>query len=92
MSIPIIAGATLACAAGAIHNEIHNKHMMNSANKKYDTDDLMDMLNLIEAHYFMMLNRIDWEKSYNPNLRSKLIKDFDSFKDELFKVLLNQNK
>ena len=85
MSIPVIAGATLACTAGAIHN-------MNSTNKKHDTDDLMDMLNLIEAHYFMMLNRIDWEKSYNPNLRSKLIKDFDSFKDELFKVLLNQNK
>lgn len=87
MSIPVIAGATLACAAGAIHNE-----NMNSTNEKYDTDDLMDMLNLIEAHYFMMLNRIDWEKSYNPNLRSKLIKDFDSFKEELFKVLLNQNK
>ena len=85
MSIPVIAGATLACAAGAIHNE-----NMNSTNRKYDTDDLMDMLNLIEAHYFMMLNRIDWGKSYNPNLRSKLIKDFDSFKDELFKVLINK--
>ena len=91
MSIPVIVGATLACAAGAIHNELHNKNMT-STNKKYDTDDLIDMLNLIEAHYFMMLNRVDWEKSYNPNLRSKLIKDFDSFKDELFKVLLNQNK
>lgn len=91
MSIPVIAGATLACEAGAIHNELHNKNT-NSTNEKYDTDDLMDMLNLIEAHYFMMLNRIDWEKSYNPKLRSKLIKDFDSFKDELFKVLLNQNK
>lgn len=89
MSIPVIAGATLACEDGAIHNEIHNK-TMNSTNKKYDTDDLMDMLNLIEAHYFMMLNRIDWNKSYNPNLRSKLIKDFDSFKDELFKVLINK--
>ena len=87
MTIPVIAGATLACAIGAIHNE-----NMNSTNETYDTDDLMNMLNLIEAHYFMMLNRIDWKKSYNPNLRSKLIKDFDEFKDELFKVLLNQNK
>ena len=87
MSIPVIAGATLACEAGAIHNE-----NMNSTNEKYDTDDLIDMLNLIEAHYFMMLNRIDWKKSYNPNLRSKLIKDFDEFKDSLFKVLLNNDK
>jgi hypothetical protein len=85
MSIPVITGATLACSVGAIHNET-----MNRSNEKYDTDDLMDMLNLIEAHYFMMLNRIDWEKSYNPNLRSKLIKDFDSFKEELFKLLLNK--
>ena len=85
MSIPIIAGATLACAAGTIHNE-----NVNTTNEKYDTDDLMDRLNLIEAHYFMMLNRIDWTKSYNPNLRSKLIKDFDRFKDDLFKVLINK--
>ena len=89
MSTPVISGATLACAAGAIYNEINNENM-NSTNEKYDTYDLMDMLNLIEAHYFMMLNRIDWEKSYNPNLRSKLIKDFDSFKEELFKVLINK--
>ena len=87
MSIPVIAGATLACIAGAIYNET-----MNNDVEGYDTDNLMNMLNLIEAHYFMMLNRIDWKKSYNPNLRSKLIKDFDEFKDELFKVLLNQNK
>ena len=90
MSIPVIAGATLACAAGAIHNMNRINKNMNSTNEKYDTDDLMDMLNLIEAHYFMMLNRIDWEKSYNPKLRSKLIKDFDSFKEELFKVLINK--
>ena len=86
MSIPVIAGATLACAAGVIHNE-----NMNSTDKAFDTDNLMNMLNLIEAHYFMMLNRIDWKKSYTPNLRSKLIKDFDEFKDELFKVLLNKD-
>jgi hypothetical protein len=87
MSIPVIAGATLACTAGAIHNET-----MDNDVEGYDTDNLMNMLNLIEAHYFMMLNRIDWKKSYNLNLRSKLIKDFDEFKDKLFKVLLNQNK
>ena len=87
MTIPVIAGATLACATGAIHNETTNNDV-----ESYDTDNLMNMLSLIEAHYFMMLNRIDWKKSYNPNLRSKLIKDFDEFKDELFKVLLNQNK
>jgi len=90
MSIPVIAGATLACTAGAIRNMNRINKNMNSTNEKYDTDDLMDMLNLIEAHYFMMLNRIDWENSYNPKLRSKLIKDFDSFKEELFKVLINK--
>ncbi len=73
-------------------NESLDNENMNSIEEKYDTDNLMNMLNLIEAHYFMMLNRIDWKKSYNPNLRSKLIKDFDEFKDELFKMFLNQNK
>ena len=87
MVTPIILGAISAAVAGAIHNETVNNDI-----ECYDTDNLMNMLNLIEAHYFMMLNRIDWKKSYNPNLRSKLIKDFDDFKDELFKVLLNQNK
>ena len=86
MNIPVIAGVTLACAAGAIYNETVNNDI-----EGYDTDNLMNRLNLIEAHYFMMLNRIDWKKSYNPNLRSKLIKDFDEFKDELFKVLINKD-
>lgn len=44
MTIPVIAGATLACAAGAIHNETVNNDI-----ESYDTDNLMNMLNLIEA-------------------------------------------
>jgi hypothetical protein len=82
MSIPVIAGAT-----GAIHNENMNKDV------DVNTDKLMDLLNIVETNYCIMLNHIDWKTAYLNNkhkLTSQYMKDFDNFKDELFKVLLNK--